>query len=711
MGLFDRRALTEEYMDEIRKQTDPYGYFCLNEQIKRGEGQDTANFPFCMIKDLKALVYEGAAFETGGKDYVLLGSEGIIYEKEELADSLVSCDNADLIYWDEDRLYEEKRHAPFFKPDWSLDTLLNCNYIGESFLVRTQTAAAVIEDMRSDPGPDMNEQELRYEFLLRTVEKTDKVYHIPKVLNHIHDESADEDEIYAEYTWQNQSQKYIRLRNESFSRRGWKISYEKVFERKDNSVINNNVINNIVIKPGNDDLSLSIIIPSKDHSDILITCLESIKNNYEKTSARKLEVIVVDNGSSSAEGVKIEDYLRDLKKDIPVKYIYREMDFNFSKMCALGAKEASNDHLLFLNDDIELTDDTTLERMYAYSLLPHVGAVGAKLYYPQGNIIQHTGITVSLDCGPTHKLATFTDDKPYYYGINVFNRNVLAVTGACLMVSREKYFKCGGFNDKMGVGYNDVDLCVKLYEEGYKNVVLNECILFHHESYSRGTDHTDDVKYARLKEERQLLYDSHKWIREKGDPYYSVNLIPDNLDYSVNIIADHERRASRSSRVDDPKAAAKILKLMSKDDGVIRYDKTGNRIYKGSKRLHFNIERTDSFRGIMKEDEDYCLIEGWATLTGRDNALYDTFIALVDDEGECMIFNTFKKNREDVAVVFVNEKNLFLTGFKCKIPVSQLSKDKSYRLAMIKKSGLTGINYIKLGDSYEPYGGRDKAGE
>jgi GT2 family glycosyltransferase len=76
---------------------------------------------------------------------------------------------------------------------------------------------------------------------------------------------------------------------------------------------------------------------------------------------------------------------------------------------------------------------------------------------------------VSLDCGPTHKLATFTDDKPYYYGINVFNRNVLAVTGACLMVSREKYFKCGGFNDKMGVGYNDVDLCVKLYEEGYKN--------------------------------------------------------------------------------------------------------------------------------------------------------------------------------------------------------------------------------------------------
>ncbi len=710
MGLFDRRALTEEYMDEIRKQTDPYGYFCLNEQIKRGEVKDGEELPFSMITDLKALVYDGAAFEPGDKQYVFLGNEGFVYEMEELKELPSSCSEADLIYWDEDRLYEEKRHVPYFKPDWSPDTLLNCNYIGESYMVRSGIAVSVIEEMRSDPGPDMIEPELKYEFLLRTAEKTDKVHHVPMVLTHIPDESADEDEIYSEYTWQNQSQKYIRLRNESFARRGWGIGYEKIFERKDNSVINNNVINNIVIKPGDDRMDLSIIIPSKDHSDILAACLTSIKNNYVKGKNKKLEIIVVDNGSSSAEGLKIEDFLRELKKDIPVKYIYKEMDFNFSRMCDLGVGEASGEYLLFLNDDIELTDDITLERMYAYAALPHIGAVGAKLYYPQGNIIQHTGITVSLDCGPTHKLATFPDDKPYYYGINVFNRNVLAVTGAALCVSREKYFKCGGFNDKMGVGYNDVDLCVKLYEEGFKNVVLNECILFHHESLSRGMDHTDDKKYARLKEERGLLYDSHTFIREKGDPYYSVNLIPDNLDYTVNVVADHEKRASRSKKVDDPKAAAKILKLISKDDGTVRYDKTGNRIYKGSKRLHFNIERTDSFRGIMKEDEDYCLIEGWATLTGRDNALYDTYIALVSD-GECMIFDTFKKNREDVAVVFVNEKNLFLTGFKCKIKVSMLDRDKTYRLAMIKKSGLTGISYIKLGDSYEPFRGRDKAGE
>ncbi|MCR4806965.1 MAG: glycosyltransferase [Lachnospiraceae bacterium] len=726
MGVFDRRSLTEVYMDEIRKQTDPYGYFCLNENIERGEAEDEDRLPFYTVRDLRAAVFDENMPVPSDRPYIFVRNDAATHETRELVRYLEDNDGADLIYWDDDRLYEGKRHAPFFKPEYSPDTLLNCNYIGDSFLVRSSIAIKIIGDMLSVPESDdtaedglgtedglmrLTESELRYDFLLRVCELTENVLHIPEVLTHIPDESADESEIYSEYTWQNQSQKYIRIRNGSFMRRGWDIRYEKVFERKDNSVINNNVINNIVIKPLKDDLSVSVIIPSKDNSEALTDCLESIKNCFKDRSGKKLEVIVVDNGSGTAEGLKIEDYLREFNREIPVRYIYEKMDFNFSKMCDLGAGEASNDYLLFLNDDVELIDENTIERMCAYASLDHVGAVGAKLYYPLGSIIQHTGITVSLDCGPTHKLMTYMDDKPYYYGRNVFNQNVLAVTAAALCVNREKYFKYGGFNDKMKVGYNDVDLCVKLYEGGLKNVVLNECILFHHESLSRGSDSTDDLKYARLKEERSLLYDLHPWIREKGDPYYSVNLVPDNLDYTVNVVADHDKRSTRSRLTPDPAIEARILKLLSKEDDRVRYDKTGNRIYKGSKRLHFNIERTDSFRGIMKEDEDYCLIEGWATLTGRDNALYETYLALIDEDGTCMIFDTFKKNREDVAVVFVNEKNLFLTGFKCKIPVSMLDKDKKYRLAMIKRSGLTGIKYIKLGDSYEPFRGRDESGE
>ena len=712
MSIFDKKKLTEEYSEEIRKQTDPYGYFCRNEIIKRGEGHEAFNPSFCVIKNLYDLVFRGQDGESGslieGKSHILLTDENSEFELFQIEEDLKNNAEADILYWDEDRILEGKRHAPFFKPDWSPDTLLNCNYIGDSFLVKTETALKISEFIRNDNNGNepvsisYNESELRYDFLLRAAELTAAIKHIPVIVRHIADETVSEEEIYAEFTWKNQSQKYIKIRNDALMRRGYGIYYEKVFERKNNSVINNNAINNIVIKTMDDSMSLSIIIPSKDHSDILKACLESIKRNCLYGPGRLLEIIIVDNGSNSVEGLKIEDYLRSYPREIPVKYIYKKMDFNYSVMCNMGAEQAAGEYLLFLNDDIELIDDNTIERMYAYASLEHTGAVGAKLYYPGDVVIQHTGITVDADCGPTHKLATYTDDKPYYYGRNVFDINVLAVTGACLMVSREKYFKCGGFNDKMSIGYNDVELCVRLYESGYFNIVLNECILFHHESLSRGMDHVDDAKYKRLKDERQLLYDLHPWIRQEGDPFYSINLIPDTLDYSVAVMPEYSVRASRSSLTEDSKLVDRVVALVQSDARSAMQGNATREHRAGNKRVHFNIERTGSFRGIMKDEEDYYQIEGWAILNKRDNALYTTELALISSSGECRIFDTFKRSREDVAVVFVNEKNLFLTGFVCKIPVSYLDKEDTYRIAVIKRSGLTGRKYIGLGDYYEP---------
>ncbi len=721
MSIFDRKKLIEEYTEEIKKQTDPYGFFCRNENVKRGEHHEEGFPPFCVIESLLGLLSGRYGTDYGSvfsdKKYILLSDPGSEYELDEIGDFINGNDGLDLLYWDEDRVLSDKRHAPFFKPDWSPDTLLNCNYIGDSFVVGVTLAIGIIQSMMEEANilqlyeQQTGESEIRYDFLLRASEAAGRIVHLPVIAQHIMDETADDDEIYAEYTWRNQSQKYIKLRNDAFIRRGINISYDKVFERKDNSVINNNAINNIVIKPSDDSMDLSVIIPSKDHSDILIACLESIRRCFIPTYNKHIEIIIVDNGSSSAEGLKIEDYLRVYPKEIPVKYIYNRMEFNYSVMCNIGVREASCDMFLFLNDDIELTDDNTLERMYAYASLAHVGAVGAKLYYPGGNIIQHTGVAVGLDCGPTHKLATYPDDKPYYYGRNVFNLNVLAVTGACLMVTREKYFKCDGFNDKMGIGYNDIDLCIKLYEQGYMNVLLNECILFHHESLSRGLDHMDDNKYMRLKDERMLMYDLHPWILKDGDPFYSVNLISDTLDYTVNIMPDYAVRSLRNSLVEDEKLRLKITALVREDE---RNTEQGGRAagrHRGSGKVHFNIERTGTFRGIMKDEEDYYCIEGWATLSKRDNALYTTEIALVPEDGECLVFDTFKVSREDVAVVFVNEKNLFLTGFVCKINASLLNKDEVYRIAVIKRSGLTGKKYVALGDYYEPSRGYRAAKE
>ena len=231
-------------------------------------------------------------------------------------------------------------------------------------------------------------------------------------------------------------------------------------------------------------------------------------------------------------------------------------------------------------------------------------------------------------------------------------------------------------------------------------MILNECILFHHESLSRGMDHMDDNKYSRLREERQMLYDMHPWIRSSGDPYYSPNLIPDTLDYRVNVMADYTVRSSRNGVVEDVSLNKKLKSIIKKYTADREAGKL--KVRRGSRRLHYNIERTGSFRGIFKDEEDYYQIEGWATLTKRDNAMYSTELAFIDSSGECLIFDTFKQNREDVAVVFVNERNLFLTGFVCKIPVSLLKRDEVYRVAVVKRSGLTGIKYAALGDYYEP---------
>ncbi|MCR5420499.1 MAG: glycosyltransferase [Lachnospiraceae bacterium] len=720
MGIFDKRRLTEEYTEEIRKQTDPYGFFCSNIDIERGESQNAGCPPFCICTGLRELLFDPkernrCLSQTG--DFIVFYDKNSVYEDLIIGNILCEEKEAEIIYFDEDRVFEGKRHAPFFKPEWSPDTLVNCNYIGDFFAVKKEFAVGILELMLGDTeGGDTrvlsySEDELRYDFLLRASEQTDKVRHIAKVVRHIIDETAAEEEIYSEFTWRNQSQKYIKIRNDAFMRRGYDIHFEKVFERKNNSVINNNAINNIVIQSNDPVYSLSVIIPSKDNSNVLINCLESIKRCYIPLPGKRLEIIIVDNGSKSSEGLKIEDYLSRYSSDIEVKYIYKKMEFNYPVMCNIGVSNSVGEYILFLNDDIELIEDNTFERMYMYASLGHIGAVGAKLYYPGGNIIQHTGVVVDLDCGPTHKLATYADDKPYYYGINVFDHNVLAVTGACLMVSREKYFKCGGFNDRMGIGYNDIDLCVRLYENGYLNVILNECILFHHESLSRGRDNADDEKYRRLREERQLLYELHPWILEKGDPFYSVNLISDSLDYVVNIIPDYALRSSRSRLIEDDALKTKILSLTASENNDTRMESRGGRKNPGSKKVNFNIERTGTFRGIMNDQEDYYQLEGWAILNKRDNALYTTEIAFVSEDGTCLIFDTFKVSREDVAVVFVNEKNLFLTGFVCKIPVSLLKKEESYRVAVVKRSGITGLKYMALGDYYEPSRGyRTKEG-
>lgn len=263
---------------------------------------------------------------------------------------------------------------------------------------------------------------------------------------------------------------------------------------------------------------ISIIIPSKDNSDCLKRCVDSIR---QKSSYKNYEIIIADNGSGKTAQQKA--------RELADKYIYEEREFNFSYMCNMGAENAEGDFLLFLNDDTEVISENWLEAMLAFASDPLVGAVGCKLLYPQSNRIQHCGV-INIANGPVHCFIG-QEDGSLYYNINNIPCNFSAVTGACLMIDRNKF---EGFDLNLPVAYNDVELCFALREKGLHNMSVNNIKLWHYESMSRGDDRKDSEKLERLNRDRQYLYEKHKRFFCRDDLYNSA-LTRHRADFSYEL--------------------------------------------------------------------------------------------------------------------------------------------------------------------------------
>ena len=402
-----------------------------------------------------------------------------------------------LAYGDEDEWNHDctVRMNPWFKPDFSPDTLLQYFYYGNVIVVRANALRAINWADTGDCLYNLYDMCLQLSFPVNR----DRVGHIQYVLYHA---SNLKRLCVAEC--------YDELRKE--------------YSKKAKSVETKNKI--------------SIVIPSKDHSEILRTCLKSLENQ------ENIEIIVVDNGSVSGEKEKYEE----LKIKFRFNYIYNPMEFNFSKMCNMGAKAATGEYVLFLNDDIEAICDSGvseqeaerfdnwLSDMLSHAKKEHVGAVGVKLYYPDSNTIQHAGIT-NLRLGPVHKMQFLQDVRPYYDGRNVYDVNVIAVTGACLMMRKSVFEECGGFCEELAVAFNDVELCFRLYEMGYYNVQCNSAVLYHHESLSRGNDASEE-KQLRLQKERNKMYELHPDLYGT-DPFYHPYLNMDILDTNYSFAYEY----------------------------------------------------------------------------------------------------------------------------------------------------------------------------
>ncbi len=264
--------------------------------------------------------------------------------------------------------------------------------------------------------------------------------------------------------------------------------------------------------------SVSIIIPSKDNIACLERCIKSIR---EKSSYKNYEITVVDNGSA-------ED-ARRRSEGLADKYIYEKRDFNFAYMCNRGAESAEGDFLLFLNDDTEVISENWLEAMLAYASDPLAGAVGCKLLYPDSDRIQHCGI-INIANGPVHCFIGQKDEE-LYHDFNNIACNFSAVTGACLMIDRNKF---EGFDTELPVAYNDVELCFALREKGLHNVSVNSVKLRHYESASRGDDRRNAEKLVRLYKDRQYLYEKHRRFYFRDDLYNSA-LTRHRADFSYEL--------------------------------------------------------------------------------------------------------------------------------------------------------------------------------
>lgn len=419
----------------------------------------------------------------------------------------ITCD---VIYGNEDTIDTQtgKRTAPKFKPEYSPDTLLSYNYIGDFACIRKELLIECLDEIKDNSG------QLLYEILLiLSLRKNVRFDIINTVL------------------WHNLCGKE-RKSTQNLT----KLKQELLREYGINACVAENASNaeiQYVDYEYHGEL-ITIVIPSKDNPKLLAKCLNSIKEN---TPYANYEIVVVDNGSSpvSKEGYK---RLADTFEK-SCMYIYEPMDFNFSRMCNIGAANASGELLLFLNDDIEIipqkycTDMCRdwLEILAGQALQTGVGAVGAKLMYPDSNKLQHIGVVNYEKAGLAHIYAKAEDDASVKDYRNKAVYNYLCVTGACIMIEKSKFLQVCGFNEQFAVTHNDIELCFHLYEEGYLQVQRNDIALIHHESFSRGDDNKE--KELRNMRERELLYSMYPDY-ERWDPYYSPCLEQLEFDCGIN---------------------------------------------------------------------------------------------------------------------------------------------------------------------------------
>lgn len=454
-----------------------------------------------------------SALELAVGEYIaFMDHDDIIYPHALAAVVSVLNKNRDIafLYSDEDKIDEaDNRHDPHFKSDWNPELFLNQNYINHLSVVRNDLIEAAGGFRIGFEGSQDYDFLLRLLFLL----PNQQIAHIPLLL----------------YGWR------VFKTSQSFSQtKARRAKLASLLALSD--FISQKSIHGEVIEPTRETFRIkrllppapplvSIIIPTKDKLDLLRQCILGILHT---NAYQNFEIIVVDNNSEEPETLAYFEELAQIPKCKVLRYTE---PFNYSAINNFAAKAAVGEFLLLLNNDIRMINDAWLEELVCHGLQKEVGIVGSKLLY-ENDTIQHAGIIVGLGGVAGHSHKYFRRSDPGYFRRLEVAQDLSGVTAGCLLIKKAIFFQVGGLDEEnLKIAFNDVDLCLKVRQAGYRVVFNPFSLLYHLESVSRGDDSAPE-KVQRFNSEIEFM--KRKWSnRLINDPFYSPNLTLAREDFSI----------------------------------------------------------------------------------------------------------------------------------------------------------------------------------
>lgn len=527
-------SMLERMLDSVRAQVYPQWELCVADDgsaaphVRRVLERHAARDPRVKVsfsaenRGVSHASNRALAMATG--EYVALLDHDDILEEHALlrvAESIVR-DHPDLVYSDEVLTTTDGETVTryTFRPAYSPEYLLSHPYIVHLTCYR----AALLREIGGwDESLRISQD---YDLLLRASEKLERVVHIPEIL----------------YRWR------IHGTSSGIAQQGQVMEVSKGALRRHlqrtgekGTVEDGESFNFFSVRhPVGERARVAIVIPTRNHGTILAQCIDSIRRTV---SGIDYDIVVVDHESDDPATL---DYLASIAREVEVIRYKGPFNFGAINNHAIGRLDPAYSHYLLCNNDVEALEPGWLQRLLELGQQRDVGIVGPMLLYPDRKTVQHAGVGVGLYRGAEHygKFLRYPEDSRRTGGeLLSMNREVAAVTAACMLVRADAWHEAGGFDESIAVGFGDVDLCLKIGQLGFRVVYCGRARLVHHESLTRGVSETDPHPV-----DTSVFRQKWKELLAQGDPYYSPNLSPNSTRWetraSLPLEIDFRRRLS-----------------------------------------------------------------------------------------------------------------------------------------------------------------------